>query len=141
MPRRLLVTAALLGLAVILGAFLLATREGIEPPLWFAGEWHGRVVHPIGGEFDERLVFRVAGGEVSGSATYRGVRRVIEGVVVSADQVSFETRSHERVGSTIQTVVMQYVVSPEPDEGLRVELTRLGDNRHVAQLVFVAVRQ
>jgi hypothetical protein len=93
-----LVTAALVGAVLLLGAFLLTSRFWLDETPPVVGVWAAEVQYGDGRAYDERFEFRLTGRELSGSASYRGGRRAIEGGTFANDQLSFVVRTRERRG-------------------------------------------
>lgn len=106
--RQMLIAAGLIGALALLGALLVVSRMWSETPdvvgRWVAEVDYGRsVVH------QEQFEFRVAGGQIAGSATWLGSRRVIEAAVRDGERLSFHTRSHENRGSERRELRHDYV--------------------------------
>lgn len=106
--RQMLLAAGLVGTVVILGAILMMSRMWTDTPD-AVGSWVAQVEYGRGVVHDERFEFRVAGGQITGSATLRGSRRIVEGAVQDGERLSFHTRSHDNQGSVRRELRHDYV--------------------------------
>lgn len=93
-----LISGALFAVLFLVAAFLATSRFWLpeEPPV--VGVWRASVTYDRGLVLNERFEFRLTGSDVTGHATYLGVRRAIENGQLEGDRLSFHTRSRERVG-------------------------------------------
>lgn len=114
-PQQMLIAAGLLGLLFVLGGFLLVSRVWLAEPSAFIGSWVAQVDYGRSVVREERFDFRATGGDISGSATYLGSRRIIEGAVQDGERVSFYTRSHENLGSERRELRHDYVAIADGD--------------------------
>lgn len=136
LPRYYLETGVLLALVVALGLFLVTSRYWLDDEPWFVGVWVGSADHPVGGPAEERIELRVSVDRVSGSATYRSVRRAIEDAVLSDGQLEFVTRGRERVGNEQVEVVYRYAVREAADDGMDVTVKMQGGFRDEPPLLY-----
>lgn len=107
-PSSRLITGALLGLLALLGAFLLTSQFWLPDPPEAIGRWGATVVYEDRVTHDERFEFRLTGRNITGTATYRGQRRVIEDARVDGDQLAFLIRTRELVGNQQREVRHHY---------------------------------
>lgn len=94
-----MLTGGLLAALFLLGAFLLTTRFWLDEVPAVVGTWRAEVAYPDGRSFDERFEFRLTGHALSGSASYRGVRRALEDGQFDGNTLSFLVRTRERRGN------------------------------------------
>jgi hypothetical protein len=104
-----LISGALLAVLFLVAAFLATSRFWLpeEPPV--VGVWRASVTYDRGRVEDERFEFRLTGGNVTGHASYLGLRRTIENGRLDGDRLSFHTRSRERVGIEQYELRHEYV--------------------------------
>ena len=139
-PRAYAGTGALLAVVVMLGVFLLTSPYWLDDEPWFVGEWRGPAEHPLAGNIEERIELRLTGSSISGSASYRGVRRTIESATLSDEQLVVVTRGRERVGNQQVELVYRYTLEPGDTDSLRVSVTVSGGFRVEPTLHFEARR-
>src|SRR5690606_19109650 len=106
--RQILFAAGLIGLLVVIGGVLVASRT------WFssvpqAGSWTAEVDYGRGVVHRERLEFRETGAGMDGSASLFGARRVIEGLVREGERIAFHTRSQETLVNERRELRHDYV--------------------------------
>lgn len=106
--RQILLAAGLLGILVVLGGLLVMSRMWSEPPA-VVGRWVAQVDYGRSVVHEERFEFRLTGGQITGSATWQGSRRIIETAVQDGERLSFHTRSHENRGSERRELRHDYV--------------------------------
>lgn len=106
--RQMLIAAGLVGTLVLLGALLVMSRSWTDTPA-AVGQWVAQVDYGRSVVYEERFEFRVAGGQITGSATWHGARRIIEAAVQDGERLSFHTRSHENRGSERRELRHDYV--------------------------------
>lgn len=141
LPRYYLETGVLLVLVVALGVFLVTSRYWLDDEPWFIGVWSGPADHAVAGRISERIELRMAGDRVSGSATYRGVRRAIEDVTVSEERLEFVTRGRERIGNQQFEVVYRYLVRKEGSDEMQVTVNLSGGFREEVPLEYSLMRE
>lgn len=141
LPRYYLETAALFALVVALGAFLLTSRFWLDDEPWYVGVWTGVAAHAIAGEVTERIELRMTGNTVSGSATYRGVRRALEESATADDRLTFVTRGRDRIGNQWEEVVYRYTLVPAGDGRMQASVEVTGGFRSEAPLTFLLDRR
>lgn len=108
-PKPFMTTAILVLLVVALGLFLILSRSWFEEAPSIVGVWGAEVEYQDGSSHSERFEFRVAGSTLSGSASFRGIRRVIESARLDGNELAFTTRSRERIGNEQRELVHEYV--------------------------------
>lgn len=106
--RQILFAAGLLGILVLLGGLLVMSRMWADTPA-VVGRWVAEVDYGRSVVHEERFEFRLAGGQITGSATWQGSRRIIETAVQDGERLSFHTRSHENRGSERRELRHDYV--------------------------------
>lgn len=106
--QQMLIAAGLIGALVVLGALLVMSRMWSDTPD-AVGRWVAEVDYGRSVLRQEQFEFRVAGGQIAGSATWQGSRRVIEAAVQDGERLSFHTRSHENRGSERRELRHDYV--------------------------------
>ncbi len=94
-----LISGALVAVLFLVAAFLATSRFWLPDEPVIVGVWNASVTYDRGLVQDERFEFRLTGGDVTGHASYLGVRRAIEGGRFDGERLSFTTRSRERVGN------------------------------------------
>lgn len=106
--RQMLLAAGLVGTVVILGAILMMSRMWTDTPA-AVGRWVAQVDYGRSVVHTEQFEFRVAGGQITGTATWQGSRRIIEAAVQDGERLSFHTRSHDNRGSERRELRHDYV--------------------------------
>ncbi|MBA4742015.1 MAG: hypothetical protein H2060_04825 [Azoarcus sp.] len=138
--RQILFAAALVGIVVVLGGLLVASR------IWFVdappvvGQWVAEVDYGRGVVREERFEFRQTAGEIAGSASWQGARRVIEDAVLDGERLSFHIRTHETLGSQRHELRHDYVAVPSGPDALRFSLRTTGGFSERDELSFKATR-
>lgn len=94
-----LISGALLAVLFLVAAFLASSRLWLPEEPVVVGAWQASATYDRGLVHDERFEFRLTGRDVTGHASYMGVRRAIEDGRLDGDRLSFHTRSRERVGN------------------------------------------
>jgi hypothetical protein len=107
-PKPFMTTGILVLIVVVLGLFLILSRSWFEEAPSIVGVWVADVEYQGGVSHTERFEFRVAGSTLSGSASYLGIRRVIENAQLDDRELSFRTRSRERIGNEQRELVHAY---------------------------------
>jgi hypothetical protein len=105
--RQILITAGLVGLVVLIGGLLVASRFWADAPS-VVGKWVAEVDYGRGVVREERFEFRQSAGDITGNASWHGARRVIEGAQIEGDSVSFHIRTHETLGSERRELRHEY---------------------------------
>lgn len=136
--RQMLYAAGLIGVLALLGALLVVSRMWSDTPD-VVGRWVAEVDYGRSILRQEQFEFRVAGGQIAGSATWQGSRRVIESVVQDGERLSFHTRSHENRGSERRELRHDYVGIVAGDR-IRFSLRTSGGFEQREPLDFEAVR-
>ncbi len=134
-----LVSGALLAVLVLVGAFLLSSRFWLPEAPAVVGSWSAQVTYERGPTQEERFEFRLTGGDLTGSATYQGIRRAIENGRLEGDRVQFHTRSRERVGIEQHEMRHDYVGVVGGD-GIAFTVVTAGGGREYGPVHFEAVR-
>lgn len=114
-PKPVMTTGVLALLVVLLGLFLVLSRPWFEEAPSIVGVWVADVAYPSGASHSERFEFRVAGESLTGSATYLGIRRVIEDAELKDSELAFRTRTRERIGNEQHELVHMYRGRPSGD--------------------------
>ena len=122
--RQMLVAAALVAGLAVIGALLIWSRMWVDTPA-VVGQWAAQVDYGRGVVRQEQFEFRSAGGQIAGSASWHGARRVIEGAVQDGQRLSFYTRSHENRGSERRELRHDYV-GIVADDAIRFSLRSSG---------------
>jgi|GEM_PF-6659348 len=140
-PRHWLMASALIGLLIVIGGFLLTSRFWLDPPPDVVGTWHAQVDYGWGVGQPEEFNFRQTGGDISGNATYLGIRRIAEDVTLENDELSFFTRSREYVGNQQYMLRHEYVGTVDDDRIVFTMQTQGGPGNGEGQVVnFIATR-
>ena len=105
--RQMLLAAGLVGALALLGAILIMSRMWSDTPT-AVGRWVAEVDYGRADVREEQFDFRQAGGQLTGNATWLGVRRAIEGAMQDGERLSFHTRTHENRGSERREVRHDY---------------------------------
>lgn len=137
--RQLLFAAGLVGALALLGALLVVSRMWTDTPA-VVGSWVAEVDYGRGLVREERFDFRQAGGQITGNATWQGVRRAIEGAVQDGERLSFHTRTHENRGSERRELRLDYVGLVAADS-IRFTVRSSGGFEERAPVEFTAQRQ
>lgn len=137
--RQMLMAAALIGVVALLGALLVVSRMWTDTPT-AVGRWVAEVDYGRGLVREERFEFRQAGGQITGNATWMGVRRAIEGAVQDGERLSFYTRTHENRGSERRELRLDYVGLVATDS-IRFTVRSSGGFEERAPVEFTAQRQ
>lgn len=137
--RQMLMAAALIGVVALLGALLVMSRMWADTPT-AVGRWVAEVDYGRGLVREERFDFRQAGGQITGNATWLGVRRAIEGAVQDGERLSFHTRTHENRGSERRELRLDYVGLVAADS-IRFTVRSSGGFEERAPVEFTAQRQ
>ena len=137
-PQSWLITGALVGLLFVIGAFLLTSRFWISPPE-IAGTWEAQVDYDWGVSQVERFEFRFTGDDVTGSATFLGIRRAIENALLEGERLEFQTRSRELVGNEQRELVHRYDGTVGEGE-IRFTMSTTGGFSEREPITFVARR-
>lgn len=106
--RQMLLAAGLVATVVVLGAVLILSRTWTDTPA-AVGRWVAQVDYGRSVVHTEQFEFRVAGGQITGTATWHGSRRIIEAAVQDGERLSFHTRSHINRGSERRELRHDYV--------------------------------
>lgn len=114
-PTPYLLSVATTALLMVLGLFLLVSRSWEPEAASIIGTWVADVEYERGTRHAERFEFRLTGTEASGTASLRGVRRIIEQAHLEDDRISFQVRSRERIGNQQQERVHQYAAQLDGD--------------------------
>ncbi len=141
LPRYYLETGVLFALVVALGVFLLTSRYWLDDDPWFIGVWTGVAEHSIAGSVPERIELRMSGSAVSGSASYRGVRRALEGPSIEDERLSFVTRGRDRIGNQWTEVTYRYTLEPSGSGRMRASVMVVGGFRDEAPVTFLLDRE
>lgn len=141
LPRYYLETGVLFALVVALGVFLLTSRYWLDDEPWFVGVWTGVAEHAVAGSVSERVELRMTGTNVSGSASYRGVRRALEEPSIADDRLSFVTRGRDRIGNQWAEVTYRYTLEAAGENRMQVSVEVSGSFRDEAPLVFSLSRE
>lgn len=134
-----MLTGTLLAALLLLGAFLLTTpfwRDEVPPVV---GTWTAEVVYEDDRDYAERFEFRLTGRALSGSASYRGMRRAIEEGQLDGDELSFVVRTRERRGNE-QIELRHAYLGVLDDDRIRFRLETSGDAGRRAPIEFEARR-
>lgn len=134
-----MVTGGLLAALLLLGAFLLTSRFWLDevPPV--VGTWTAKVVYEDDRDYAERFEFRLTGRALSGSASYRGMRRAIEDGELDGDALRFVVRTRERRGNE-QIELRHAYFGVLDDERIRFRLETSGETGPRAPIEFEARR-
>jgi hypothetical protein len=113
-PRRTWLAAAvgvLLVAAVGVGMVAWTTRD--HPAAALVGTWEAEVTYPWpNAVYTERFIFRLEDGQVSGSASFLRVPRVITDVQAGDSSLRFSTRTFSKDGVQQWEDVHRYRVEP-----------------------------
>lgn len=134
-----MLTGALLAALLLLGVFLLTTRFWLDEVPSVVGTWTAEVAYGDGRDHTERFEFRLTGRALSGSASYRGMRRVIEEGQVDGDELRFVVRTRERRGNE-QIELRHAYLGVLDDERIRFRLETSGGAEPRAPIEFEARR-
>lgn len=126
-------------IVLLLGAFLLATRSWERAPVAQLGVWVADVEYEPENVFRERFHFRLTGTTLSGTASYRGARRVIEEARLEENTVSFITRGRDRIGNQQREIVHEYAGKLE-GETMQFQLRNVSDGEILLSIEFTALR-
>ncbi len=138
--RQILFAAALVGIVVLLGGLLVASRIWFGDAPSVVGQWVAEVDYGRGVIREERFEFRQTAGEIAGSASWQGARRVIEDAVLDGERLSFHIRTHETLGSQRRELRHDYVAVPAGPDSLRFTLRTSGGFTERDELGFKATR-
>lgn len=138
--RQILFAAGLVGVLVVLGGLLVASRIWFLDPPPVVGRWVAQVDYGRGVVREERFEFRQTAGEIAGSASWQGARRVIEDAVLDGERLSFHIRTHETLGSQRHELRHDYVAVPSGSDSLRFTLRTTGGFSERDELGFKATR-
>lgn len=141
LPRYYLESGVLFALVIALGVFLLTSRYWLDDDPWFVGVWTGVAEHSVAGSVAERIELRMTGSNVSGSASYRGVRRAIEEPSIAGERLTFVTRGRDRIGNQWAEVTYRYTLEPNGDGRMQASVDVSGSFREEAPLTFSLNRQ
>ena len=141
LPRYYLETGVLFALVVALGVFLLTSRYWLDDDPWFIGVWTGVAEHSVAGPVPERIELRMTGSNVSGSASYRGVRRALEEPSIADERLTFVTRGRDRIGNQWAEVTYRYTLEPSEDGRMRASVVVSGSFRDEAPVTFSLGRE
>lgn len=136
--RQMLMAAGLVACLAIVGALLIMSRTWVDTPA-VVGQWVAQVDYGRGVVRQEQFEFRATGGQIAGSASWQGARRVIEGAVQDGERLSFYTRSHENRGSERRELRHDYVAIIT-DNALRFSLRSSGGFEERESIEFEARR-
>lgn len=136
--RQMLYAAGLVATVAIIGGLLIMSRMWVDTPD-AVGRWVAEVDYGRGMVREEQFNFRVAAGQIAGSATWQGSRRVIEGSVQDGERLSFYTRSHENRGNERRELRHDYAGIVAADS-IRFELRTTGGFDERAVIEFEALR-
>lgn len=134
-----MLTGGLLAALLLLGAFLLTTRFWLDevPPV--VGTWTAEVVYEGDRDYTERFEFRLTGRALSGSASYRGMRRAIDEGQLDGDQLRFVVRTRERRGN--EQIELRHAYLGVLDDGrIHFRLETLDETGRRAPIEFEARR-
>ena len=102
-----------------------------------SGAWKAHVTYSWGATHAERLVFQVDGERLTGTVTYLGVPRGINGGMVRGDHIAFTIRAEELIGAEVRPYQLSYS-GTAVGGGLHF---RLEDSRGTPAVQFAAARE
>ncbi len=137
--RPLLAAGAALLALVLVGVFLADTRWwGAREP-GVIGAWTAQVAYDWGVTHEERFEFRLAGREITGTASFLGQRRTLEEVAFDGTRLTFRTRTRAQAGRELRELRHHYDGIVEAD-AIRFTLQSEGGFSDYAPVEFVARR-